>query len=89
MTFIRSFRETGLGDVALVGGKNASLGEMLAKLTPLGVRVPDGFAVTADGYRHFLAATPASKRPSGESSRGVDKSDVDDLVRRGETASAS
>jgi pyruvate,water dikinase len=52
--FIRPFRTITNGDVALVGGKNASLGEMYRALTPLGVRVPNGFAITADGYRHVL-----------------------------------
>ena len=42
-------------DVPRVGGKNASLGEMLQNLAPLGVRVPGGFATTADAYREFLA----------------------------------
>lgn len=52
--FIRWFSETTLADLPLVGGKNASLGEMYQALTPRGVRVPNGFAVTAEGYRHFL-----------------------------------
>jgi len=55
MKLIRAFRDVGMNDVALVGGKNASLGEMITKLVPLGVRVPNGFAVTTDGYRAFLA----------------------------------
>ena len=41
-------------DLLLVGGKNASLGEMLSALTPLGIRVPDGFAVTTDAFRLHL-----------------------------------
>jgi pyruvate, water dikinase len=48
------FDDCGLADVARVGGKNASLGEMRRALTPLGVRVPNGFATTADAYRVFL-----------------------------------
>jgi pyruvate, water dikinase len=48
------FDECGLGDVARVGGKNASLGEMRRALTSLGVRVPDGFATTADAFREFV-----------------------------------
>lgn len=44
-----------MNDVARVGGKNASLGEMLQSLAPLGVSVPGGFATTADAYREFLA----------------------------------
>jgi pyruvate,water dikinase len=52
--YVRFFEEVGLEDLALVGGKNASLGEMIRALSPLGVRVPEGFAVTAEGYRAFL-----------------------------------
>ena len=53
-TWIRWFDELGLADVAVVGGKNASLGELRRALTPQGVRVPDGFATTAAAYRAFL-----------------------------------
>ncbi len=52
--FIRPFRAISNADVALVGGKNASLGEMYRALTPLGVQIPNGFAVTAEAYRHVL-----------------------------------
>ncbi|MFO0826124.1 MAG: phosphoenolpyruvate synthase [Gemmataceae bacterium] len=55
--FIRWFREIGLSDVASVGGKNASLGEMYRELTPTGIRIPNGFAVTAEAYRYFLRAS--------------------------------
>jgi pyruvate,water dikinase len=54
--FIRWFRDIGLADVGLVGGKNASLGELYRELTPEGIRVPNGFAVTAEAYRNFLRA---------------------------------
>jgi pyruvate,water dikinase len=54
MRFVRPFREVGLGDVGLVGGKNASLGELITRVGPLGVNVPDGFAITAEAYRWFL-----------------------------------
>jgi pyruvate,water dikinase len=47
--------EVSMKDIARVGGKNASLGEMLQSL-PQSIRVPNGFAVTADAYRHFIAA---------------------------------
>jgi len=43
--FIRWFRDLGIADVGLVGGKNASLGEMYRELTPKGIRIPNGFAV--------------------------------------------
>jgi len=49
------FDEVGLGDIAQVGGKNASLGEMVRSLAAEGVRVPDGFATTANAYREFIA----------------------------------
>jgi pyruvate,water dikinase len=55
--WVRWFDGLSLDDVPRVGGKNASLGEMRAALTPLGVRVPDGFATTADAYRAFLRET--------------------------------
>ncbi|HET9473959.1 MAG TPA: phosphoenolpyruvate synthase [Steroidobacteraceae bacterium] len=54
--YILRFDETGRGDVALVGGKNASLGEMTRNLKAAGIDVPAGFAVTAAGYRSFIAA---------------------------------
>lgn len=52
--FIRWFGEIGMADVPLVGGKNASLGEMYRELTPHGIAIPNGFAVTADAYRYVL-----------------------------------
>ncbi|MEZ4416609.1 MAG: phosphoenolpyruvate synthase [Gemmatimonadota bacterium] len=54
--WIRWFEDLGLADVPQVGGKNASLGELTRALVPEGVRVPGGFATTADAYRRFLAA---------------------------------
>jgi len=55
-TYIRWFDDLGTGDVASVGGKNASLGEMVQNLGRHGIKVPPGFAITADGYRRFLDA---------------------------------
>ena len=52
--YVRFFEEIGIDDVPLVGGKNASLGEMYRELTPQGIRVPNGFATTADAYRYLL-----------------------------------
>ena len=52
--YIRWFAELGLDDIPLVGGKNASLGEMYRALSATGVSVPPGFAITADAYRAFL-----------------------------------
>ncbi|TCJ19075.1 phosphoenolpyruvate synthase [Flaviaesturariibacter flavus] len=53
-SFIKNFSEIGLKDLAEVGGKGASLGELVCKLVPLGLRVPGGFSVTAAAFRHFL-----------------------------------
>ena len=55
-TYVRFFEEFGIEDVPLVGGKNASLGEMYQKLSGEGVRVPNGYAITAEAYRYMLEA---------------------------------
>ncbi len=52
--YIRWFNELTIEDVSLVGGKNASLGEMYRELTPQGIQIPNGFAVTAEAYRYVL-----------------------------------
>ena len=57
--YIRRFSDVRLSDVALVGGKNASLGELYSALSEEGVRVPNGFALTAEAYRNALAAAKA------------------------------
>jgi pyruvate,water dikinase len=54
MQYIKWFKDSGMQDVALVGGKNASLGEMIAHLSERGIPVPNGFAITADAYWHVL-----------------------------------
>jgi len=54
MQFIKRLNEVGISDISLVGGKNASLGEMLRALNSRGVHVPSGFAITAEGYRYFV-----------------------------------
>lgn len=53
--YIRPLDQVGMADISVVGGKNASLGEMIRELGPLGIRVPDGFAITAEAYRDFLS----------------------------------
>jgi pyruvate, water dikinase len=62
---VRWFSELGLADLDQVGGKNSSLGEMVSQLSASGVRVPDGFATTADGYRRFIGDTGLANRISG------------------------
>lgn len=52
--YIRWFSELGIGDVPLAGGNNASLGEIYRQLSGQGIRVPNGFAVTAEAYRYTL-----------------------------------
>ncbi len=54
MNYIKRFAEIDIDDVAIVGGKNASLGEMYGALSELGVKIPNGYAITAEGFRHYL-----------------------------------
>jgi pyruvate, water dikinase len=83
--YVRFFNEIGNDDVALVGGKNASLGEMYRHLTPLGVRVPEGFAVTAEAYRYVLEQAQAWE-PLRQALEGLRADDMEDLARRGRRA---
>lgn len=53
-TYIRWLENLDNNDVPVVGGKNASLGEMLRGLKGAGIQVPDGFATTAEGYRQYI-----------------------------------
>lgn len=53
--YIKKFSEIGINDIALVGGKNASLGEMFTKLTPKGILIPKGFAITVKAFQDFIA----------------------------------
>lgn len=76
------FKDLGLGDVEAVGGKNASLGEMVQHLSKAGVRVPDGFATTADAYRRFLAHEGLADRISATLS-GLDVEDTRALAEAG------
>jgi pyruvate,water dikinase len=60
--YIGWFEELGSADVPLVGGKNASLGEMIGAMKEQGIRVPGGFATTSDAYREFLDANALSEK---------------------------
>jgi pyruvate,water dikinase len=80
--FVRWFRDLSIDDIPLAGGKNASLGEMIRELSAEGVRVPDGFAVTSEGYRFFLRSTGLEERIR-QLLTGLDTSDMDNLQRRG------
>ena len=85
--YIRWFSELGIDDVPLVGGKNASLGEMYRELTPQGIKVPNGFAVTAEAYRDLLGEAGAWDELRATLD-GLDPADVDDLAQRGARARA-
>jgi pyruvate,water dikinase len=83
--FIRTFGEIGIDDVPLVGGKNASLGEMYRNLSSQGVKVPNGFAITADAYRYVLERSKAWGKLH-EALDGLKADDMNDLARRGRRA---
>ncbi len=83
--YIRFFDAIGINDVGLVGGKNASLGEMYQRLGSQGVRIPNGFAVTAEAYRYVLDEARAWE-PLHEALDGLKADDMEDLARRGRRA---
>ena len=74
------FQQLGKNDVEIVGGKNASLGEMISNLSNMGVSVPGGFATTAQAYRDFLEQSGLNKRIHDV----LDTLNVDDVVRLAE-----
>ena len=67
--YIRWFAEIRNEDVASVGGKNASLGEMYQDLTKVGVRIPNGFAITADAYWLVVKNRRRHRRAQGNPGR--------------------
>ena len=82
-SYVVGFDQLGKSDIETVGGKNASLGEMISNLAELGVAVPDGFATTADAYRDFLRRGGLDDRIHGL----LAKLDVEDLDQLAETGS--
>ena len=80
--FIKWFADIGIEDVPLVGGKNASLGEMFRELMSKGVKVPHGFAVTAEGYRYFLREAGLDVKIRAILT-GLDTRDMENLRQRG------
>ena len=76
------FADLGLADIDQVGGKNASLGEMVRNLTSAGVRVPDGFATTADAYRQFISDSGLAEMINAELA-ALDTDDVQQLAAVG------
>ncbi|MFA7319029.1 MAG: phosphoenolpyruvate synthase [Parcubacteria group bacterium] len=80
--FILWFNETGIKDIELVGGKNASLGEMYSNLRKKGIRVPDGFAVTSKAYRYFIAENGLDAKIQ-KILKGLDTGNMANLAKRG------
>ncbi len=80
--FILWFKEIGIKDIPTVGGKNASLGEMYRKLTPLGVKIPNGYAVTAAAYDYFLNSSGVKDKIK-KILEGLDTGDMKNLSLRG------
>ncbi len=81
-TYIRWFEEISAEDIPFVGGKNASLGEMYQALTPQGVKIPNGFAITAEAYRYFLREAKLDSKIH-EILRDLDTNDLENLRQRG------
>jgi len=83
MKYIKFFSEISAEDTALVGGKNANLGEMYNKLADVGVPVPNGFAVTAEGYDYFIQFNSLEEKIHNVL-KGLDTHNIEDLHKRGE-----
>ncbi len=83
--YIRWFEEITIDDVPLVGGKNASLGEMYRELTSKGIKIPNGFSVTAEAYWHTLKAGGIIEKLK-KTMTGLDTANVADLSKRGKIA---
>src|SRR3990167_10771902 len=80
--FILWFKDLTIDDVSLVGGKNASLGEMYRNLAKKGINIPNGFAVTAYAYRYFLKKAKIESQIKQILS-GLDTSNMQNLSKRG------
>jgi pyruvate,water dikinase len=78
--YVKWFKDLSMKDVRLVGGKNASLGEMVKELSSVGVNVPDGFAITANAYRRILDENDAWTELHSLLDN-LDKTNVDELAR--------
>ncbi len=83
--FIKFFNELRIKDVPIVGGKNASLGEMYQKLSPKGINIPYGFATTSNAYNYFLEKTGLKKRLE-EILKDLNTHDIKNLMTRGKKA---
>jgi len=83
MKFVKWFEEFGAKDVALVGGKNASLGEMVRNLGKKGVTIPPGFAITAEAYKYVVEKAGISQKIR-DTLADLDTKDMENLAKRGE-----
>ena len=81
-SFILWFKDIGIEDVPLVGGKNAALGEMYSNLAPLGINIPNGFALTATAYGCFLEKA-GIKNKIKEILKDLNVKNIRDLQKRG------
>ena len=81
MKYIKFFEELNNKDVPLVGGKNASIGEMFKELVPVGIKVPDGFAITSDAY-WYLLESGGIKEQIKQLLEGIDYTEMDVLRNR-------
>jgi len=81
--YVMWFEDTGIQDVALVGGKNASLGEMIRNLEPKGVQVPGGFSITAEAYKYYIDKAGIADKIKDVLS-DLDTHDMENLAERGE-----
>ena len=80
--YIVPLSSVGLKDIGIAGGKNASLGEMLQHLVPLGIRVPDGFVITVNAYRHFITSNQLDKAIADRVAE-IDYDSIESLRRAG------
>jgi pyruvate,water dikinase len=80
--YILGLREVGIEDTNLVGGKNASLGEMLQNLSGFGINIPDGFVITVNAYKKFIESNQLDETIRGLL-KGIDVSNVESLRRGG------
>ena len=83
MRFVKWFEEVGAKDVALVGGKNASLGEMIRNLAKKGIPVPSGFAITAEAYKYVIEKEGISQKIK-DTLADLDTHDMKNLSKRGQ-----
>jgi len=83
--YIRWFEEIKIEDTPIVGGNNASLGEMYSELTSQAVKIPNGFAITAEAHWHVIESAGILDELK-DAMAGLDKTRLDDLMKRGKRA---